>query len=144
MKLRSTNAEKLLLHQDKHQPQMPRIRSKILPWNQSMVLLYDRHSTKPANKSYTTLNWSFNNYCKSLKGILVLFVEEQSYVRDTSKFYNPKIKKGSVIIEGKNNQLFTQGMRSFKQYDEICEYFAKGKQRDINTNEVQKHLQLHG
>ena len=30
-------------------------------------------------------------------------------------------------------------MRSFEQYDEICKYFAEGK----NPNEIQKHLQLH-
>ena len=34
-------------------------------------------------------------------------------------------------------------MRSFEQYDEICKYFAEGKQKDNNANEVQKHLQLH-
>ena len=34
-------------------------------------------------------------------------------------------------------------MRRFEQYDEICKYFAKGKQRDANTNEAQKHLQTH-
>ena len=33
-------------------------------------------------------------------------------------------------------------MRSFEHYDEICKYFAEGKQKDNNTNEVQKHLQL--
>ena len=84
-------------------------------------------------------NWSFNMPCKSLKGILVLFEEEKSYTRDTGKFYNPKIQKVSVTVEGKPNQLYAQGMRSFEQYDEICKYFAEGK----NTNEVQKHLQLH-
>ena len=60
-----------------------------------------------------------------------------------SKFYNPKIQKVSVTVEGKPSQLYAQGMRSFEQYDEICKYFAEGKQRDNNTNEVQKHLQLH-
>ena len=69
--------------------------------------------------------------------------KKQSYIRDTSKFYNPKIQKISVIIEGKPNQLYTQGMRSFEQYDEICKYFAEGKQKDINANEVQKQLKLH-
>ena len=49
----------------------------------------------------------------------------------------------SVIVDGKPNQLCAQGMRSFKQYDEICKYFAEGMQNDNNTNEVQKHLQLH-
>ena len=34
-------------------------------------------------------------------------------------------------------------MRSFEQYDEICKYFAAGKQRNVNANEVQKHLLLH-
>ena len=34
-------------------------------------------------------------------------------------------------------------MRSFEQDDEICKYFAEGKQKDNNANEVQKQLQLH-
>ena len=68
---------------------------------QSMVLYYDRilrHRKIIVNKSDTMWNWSFNMPCKSLKGILVLFEEEKSYVRDTSKFYNPKIQKVSVIV----------------------------------------------
>ena len=92
------------------------------------------------NKSDTMWNWSFNTPCKSLKGILVLFEEEKSYTRDTSKFYNPKIQRVSVTVEGKPNQLCSQGMKSFEQYDEICKYFAEKKQRD---NHVQKQLQLH-
>ena len=84
-------------------------------------------------------NWSFNTPCKSLKGILVLFEEEKSYVRDTSKFYNPKILKVSVTIEGKPNQLYPQGMRSFEQYDEARKYFTEGRL----ANDVQKQLQLY-
>ena len=95
------------------------------------------------NKSDTTWNWSFNMPCKSLKGILALFEEEQPYTRDTSKFYNSKIQKVSVIVEGKPNQLYAQGMRSFEQYDETRKYFIEGKQKDNNANEVQKQLQLH-
>ena len=90
-----------------------------------------------------TWNWSFNMPCKSLKGILALFEEKRPYKRDTSKFYNPKIEKVSVIIEGKPNQLYTQGMRSFEQYDETLKYFAEGRQKDNNANEVQKRLQLY-
>ena len=73
---------------------------------------------------------------KSLKGILVLFEEEGSYTRDMSQ-------KVSVIVEGKPNQLYVQGMGSFEQYDEICNYFAEGKQRDNDANEIQKHLQVY-
>ena len=77
---------------------------------QSMALLYDRilrHRQILVNKSDTVWNWSFNMPCKSLKGILVIFEEEKSYTRDTSKFYNPKIQKVSVTIEGKPNQLYS-------------------------------------
>ena len=111
-----------------------------------MALLYDRvlrHRQIKVNKSDTTWNWSFNTSCKSLKDILALFEEEKPYERDTSKFYSPKILKVSVIVEGKPNQLYAQGMRSFEQYDEIYKYFAEGKQKGNNTNEVQKQLQLH-
>ena len=46
-------------------------------------------------------------------------------------------------MEGKPNQLSPQGMRSFEQYYEICKYFAEGKQRENDANEIQKHLQLY-
>ena len=111
-----------------------------------MALLYDRilrHRKIIVNKKDTVWNWAFNTPCKSLKGILVLFEEEGSYTRDTSKFYNPGIQKVSVIVEGKPNQLYAQGMRSYEQYDEACKYFAEGSQKDNNANKVQKHLQLH-
>ena len=113
---------------------------------QHMALLYDRilrHRKIIVNKKDTVWNWAFNTPCKSLKGILVLFEEEGSYTRDTSKFYNPKIQKVSIIVEGKPNQLYAHGMRSFEQYDEICEYFAEGKQRDNDANEIQKHFQFY-
>ena len=99
---------------------------------QQMALLYDRilrHGKIIVNKSDTVWNWAFNMPCKSLKGILVLFEEEKSYTRDMSKFYNPKIQKVSVTVEGKPNQPYSQGKRYFEQYDEICKYFAEGKQR---------------
>ena len=103
-----------------------------------MVLYYNRilrHRKIIVNKSDTMWNWAFNMPCKSLKGILVLFEEEKPFVRDTSKFYNPKIQKVSVILEGKPNLLYAQGMKSFQQYDEAPKYFAEGKL----TNEVQNN-----
>ena len=122
-----------------NQPDLTRsIRSEY----QSMALLYDkilRHRQLAVNKSDAMWNWSFNMPCKSLKGILVLFEEEKSYTRDMSKFYNPGIQKVSVTIEGKPNQLYSQGMRSFEQYDEARKYFAEGRL----ANDVQAQLQLY-
>ena len=91
------------------------------------------------NKLDTKWTWSFNDTCTSLKGTLVLFEEEKPYTRDTGKFYNPKIQKVSVTVKGKLNQLYSQGMRSFEQYDETHKYFTEGKL----ANEVQKSLQLY-
>ena len=44
----------------------------------------------------------------------------------------PSHTKVSVIVEGKPNQQCAQGM---------C--FTKGKQKDNDSNEFQKHMQLH-
>ena len=41
-------------------------------------------------------------------------------------------------MEGKPNQLYAQGMRSFEQYNEARKYFAEGRL----ANEVQAQLQL--
>ena len=71
-------------------------------------------------------------------------MKKKSHTHETqAKFYNPKIQKVSVTVEGKPNQLYSQGVRSFEQYDEICKYFAEGSQKDNSSNEVQKHLQPH-
>ena len=95
---------------------------------QHMALLYDRilrHRKIIVNKSDTVWNWAFNMPCKSLKGILVLFEEEKPYTRDMIKYYNPKIQRVSVIVEGKPNQLYVQGMRLFEQYDKIYKILLK-------------------
>ena len=120
------------------QPELARsIRSEY----DKMDLLYHRviqHSQIPVNKSDTKWNWSFKETCKSLKGILVLFEEEKPYLRDTSKFYNPKIQKVTVTVEDKPYQLYSQGIRSFEQYDEACKYFAEWRL----ANEVQAQLRF--
>ena len=120
----------------------PDLTRSIMSEYQHMALLYDRilrHIQISVNKSDTVWDWAFNMPCKLLKGLLVLFEEEKSYARDTSKFYNPKIQKVSVTVEGKPYQLYSQGMRSFEQYNEACKYFTEGRL----TNDVQAQLQLY-
>ena len=60
-----------------------------------MVLLFDRviqHSQIPVNKLDTKWNWSFNETCKSLKGILVLFEEKNHSFKTQASFTIPKYK----------------------------------------------------
>ena len=120
----------------------PKLTRSIRSENDGMALLYNRviqHSQILVNKSDAKWNWSSNDTCKSLKCILVLFEEEKPHIRDMSKHYNPKIEKVSVTIEGKPNQLYSQGMRSFEQYDEAHKYFAEGRL----ANKAQAQLQLY-
>ena len=51
----------------------------------------------------------------------------------------PQNTKASVTIEGKPNQLYSQGMRLFEQYDEARKYFTEGRL----ANDVQAQLQLY-
>ena len=39
------------------------------------------------------------------------------------------LQNSSLGAPSKTNQIYTQGMRSFEQYDEICKYFAEGKEK---------------
>ena len=60
----------------------PNLTRSIRSEYQHMALLYDRilrHRKIIVNKLDTVWNWAFNMPCKSLKGILVLFEEKQSY-----------------------------------------------------------------
>ena len=78
----------------------PKLACSISSEYDKMVLLFDRiiqHSQILVNKLDKKWNWSFNKTSKSLKGILALFEEEKPFTQDTSKFYNPKIQKVTVL-----------------------------------------------
>ena len=84
------------------------------------TILYDRilrHRKITKNKSETLWNINLNVPARSMKGILMLFEDPD---RDsTETYYNPKIEKVEVTIEGVPNQLYSQGMRAYQQWDEI-------------------------
>lgn len=47
----------------------------------------------------------------------------QPFQRNAKKFCNPKITKVAIIIEGVPSQLFPQGVRACKVWDEAHKYF---------------------
>ena len=64
------------------------------------------------------------------ESILMLFEDaRQPFARNTEAFYNPKITKVEVTIEGVPNQLFSQGMRAYQMWDEAKKLFASGNKR---------------
>ena len=95
-----------------------------------MAILYDRvlrHTRViPLNKTDKTWNINLNTPAKSMKGILLLF--RKSDAKTSSKFYNPKIDKISIIIEGVPNQLYAEGMRRYQHWEEIQIYFGDSRE----------------
>ena len=63
------------------------------------------------------------------------------FARDTEEFYNPKITKVEVTVEGVPNELYAQSMEYRHQYDEIVKHFAEGRLKEAGL--IQKDLQLH-
>ena len=110
-------------------------------------ILYDRILRAhiiPLNKSDTSFSVDINSPSKSLKGVLLTFIQERSatkFARYTEEFYNPKIMKVEVTVEGVPNELYAQNMEYRHQYDEIVKRFAEGRLKEAGA--IQKDLQLH-
>ena len=110
-------------------------------------ILYDRILRAriiPLDKSDTSFSIDINSPSKSLKGILLIFTNERSatkFERDTEAFYNPKITKVEVTVEGVPNELYAQNMEYRHQYDEIIKFFGEGRLKEAGA--IQKDLQLH-
>ena len=81
---------------------------------------------------------------KSLKGVLLIFMKERSATKfspDTEEFFNPKITKLEVTVEGVPNELYAQNMEYRDQYDEILKHFGEGGLKEAGS--IPKNLQLH-
>ena len=63
------------------------------------------------------------------------------FARDTEEFYNPKITKVEVTVEGVPNELYAQNMEYRHQYNEIVKHFTEGQLKEAGA--IQKDLQLH-
>ena len=110
-------------------------------------ILYDRILRAriiPLNNSDTNFSVDINSPSKSLKGVLLIFTKERSatkFTRNTEEFFNPKITKVEVTVEGVPNELYAQNMEYRHQYDEIVKHFAEGRLKEAGA--IQKDLHLH-
>ena len=75
-------------------------------------ILYDRILRAriiPLNNSNTSFSVDINSPSKRLKGVLLIFTKERSttkFTRNTEEFFNPKITKVEVTVEGVPNELY--------------------------------------
>ena len=98
----------------------------------------------PLNNSDTSFSIDINSPSKSLKGVLLIFTKERSptkFSHDTEEFFNPKMTKVEVSVEGVPNELYAQNMEYRHQYDEILKQFGEGQLKEAGA--IQKSLQLH-
>ena len=95
---------------------------------------------------FLTQNTCFISYFKlilfsKIKGALLIFTKERGatkFTRDTEEFFNPKITKVEVTVEGVPNEFYAQNMEYRHQY---VKYFAEGRLNEAGA--IQKDLQLH-
>ena len=102
-----------------------------MEYMKSSILYYRilRARIVPLSDSSTSFSVDINSPSKSLKGVLLIFMKESSATkstRDTEEFFNPKITKVEVTVEGVPNELYAQNMEYRHQYDEIVKHFAEG------------------
>ena len=108
-----------------------------------MTIFYDRilrHRKITKKKLDTLWNINLNVPAKSMKGILMLFEDPDR--TSTEDYFNPNITKVEMTIEGVPNQLYSQGMKSYQQWDEVNKYFALTSKRNEETDIVAKDLYL--
>ena len=102
-------------------------------------ILYDRILRAciiPLNNSTTSFSVDINSPSKSLKGVLLIFTKERSVTKfnqDTEEFFNPKITKVEMTVEGVPNELYAQNMEYRHQYDEIVKHFEEGQLKEAGA-----------
>ena len=111
-------------------------------------ILYDRILRAriiPLNKSDTSFSVDINSPSKSPKGVLLIFTQEISatkfkFERDHEEFYNPKVTKVKITVEGSPNELYAQNMEYRHQYDEIIKHFAEGRLKEAGFIQIDPQL----
>ena len=96
--------------------------------------LYDhvsRDKVVPIDReTATSINIKVNAQRRSLKGILLLFMESYAAgARDSEKYIFPDIKKISVTRNGSPNMIYNNGIESRDIWSEVSRFFMKEKHK---------------
>ena len=85
--------------------------------------------------SDTRINIKVNAQRRSMKGLLLLFVEPYAAgTRDSEKYIFPDIKKISVKINGSPNMLYNNGIEAGDIWSEVSRFFMKEKHKPQHMN----------
>ena len=88
-----------------------------------------RPKVVPINRgTETRINIKVDSQRRSMKGILLLFVEPYTAgTRDSEKYIFPALKKISVTVNGSPNMLYNNGIESQDIWSEVGRFFMKDK-----------------
>ena len=94
------------------------------------------YTVEPINKGTDTrINIKVNAQRKSMKAILLLFVEKyDAGTKDSEKYIFPDLKKFSVPINGSPNMLYNNGIESRDIWSEVSRFFMKENYKPQHMN----------
>ena len=103
-------------------------------YDKGKEFLYDhvvRDKVIPIDRGTATrINVKVNAQRRSLKGILLMFMESYAAgARDSEKYIFPDIKKISVTINGSPNMIYNNGIESRDIWSEVSRFFMKEKEK---------------
>ena len=91
------------------------------------------------SKSATSLNIDISHSLRSLRGILVLFKNKETFaIANNEKYANPKITKMLVDLDGVSNQLYSAGAESMHVWRDCKNYFLASKDSDMTQKDFYK------
>ena len=83
----------------------------------------------------TRLNLRVNPQRRSLKGILLLFVEPYvAGARQAETYLNPDLTKVSVTVNGTPNRLYNNGLEGIDVWEEVKRFFVKAENKTQHMN----------
>ena len=90
-----------------------------------------RPKVVPINRgTETRINIKVDSQRRSMKGILLLFVEPYTAgTRDSEKYIFPALKRISVTVNGSPNMLYNNGIESQDIWSEVSRFFMKEKSK---------------
>ena len=103
-------------------------------YNSGKEFIYDhvsRDKIYPIDKGRDTkINITVNSQRRSMKGLLLLFIEPYTAgTRESEKFVFLDLKKVRVTINGSPNMVYNNGIESQDIWEEVSHFFMKEKQK---------------
>ena len=140
--VKGSDASKLVYKLENIQLEYEVIRSKSLAdetlstYRSGKEFAYDlimRERVVPITRgSDTRLNLLVNPQRRSLKGILLLFINPFiAGARDTEQFFNPDITKVKVTVNGVPNRVYNEGISGSDMWHELTRHFKPQEQPNM-------------